>query len=84
MAPFSTAKYTYTMFMRKQAKGAATAEPASAGIAPEEIRAELACVLSSNQFVNAHRLSRFLRFVADQALQRQGERISEQHLSTTS
>lgn len=64
--------------MRTQRYGDSPASPA--GIGPEEIRAGLAHVLSSVFFVNSHRLSRFLRFVVQQAIERPGERLSEQLL----
>lgn len=64
--------------MRKQPKARFPAPPAR--IDREEVRAELARVLSSSGFVNSHRLSRFLRFTVEQALNRPAGRITEQLL----
>jgi TolB-like protein len=44
---------------------------------PDDVRAELARVLASDQFVNSDRLSRFLRFVVEKTLAGEADAIKE-------
>src|SRR5579859_1407391 len=49
----------------------------SAEVSPEQIRAELVKILSSPGFINAERLSRFLRYVVDETLDGQTDKLKE-------
>ena len=53
--------------------------PGAAGseISPEQIRAELDKILASPGFVNADRLSRFLRYVVEETLDGQTDKLKE-------
>jgi serine/threonine-protein kinase len=57
---------------RKEGQPAAAAE-----IPAEAVRAQLQKILSSETFVRAERLSRFLRFAVEQALEGQGDKLKE-------
>jgi serine/threonine-protein kinase len=57
---------------RKEGQPAAATE-----IPAEAVRAQLQKILSSETFVRAERLSRFLRFAVEQALEGQGDKLKE-------
>jgi TolB-like protein len=46
-------------------------------LTPDEVRGQLARILTSETFVNAERLSRFLRFIVEKELSGDGERLKE-------
>jgi len=48
-----------------------------AALSPQLIRAHLAAILASSVFAKADRISRFLRYVVEQSLERRGSQISE-------
>src|SRR5215469_212340 len=47
------------------------------GASPRAVQAQIEKILSSDLFVNAGNLSRFLRFIVDQTLEGQGEHLKE-------
>ena len=50
---------------------------ATPGPLPADVQAELERILSSPAFVNAERLSRFLRFTTEEVLKGRGDRLKE-------
>jgi TolB-like protein len=46
-------------------------------LTPDEVRGQLARILASEAFVNAERLSRFLRFIVEKELAGDGQRLKE-------
>jgi serine/threonine-protein kinase len=58
----------------QNAKGPGTS---SSDVSPEQVRAELDKILASPGFINADRLSRFLRYVVDETLDGQIDKLKE-------
>ena len=65
---------TATESSEQNAKGTGSSAPE---VSPEQVRAELDKILASPGFVNADRLSRFLRYVVEETLDGQTDKLKE-------
>lgn len=65
---------------QSRARRSADAASLDNGISPETVRVQLEKILASNGFSHSERLSRFLRFVVDEALQARGDQLKEYNL----
>lgn len=63
--------------MDEPSVGAAAARRPAAGVSPKAVRAQLERILHSAAFVRSGRISRFLRFAVDQALDGRSDELKE-------